>query len=135
MLRRIFNRNNLINTNYIHLHKSNTEMLCPFFIFFFHTGLSQVLRGRKKTTNEELPSFVDLLVPVRLCSCAPSPLISFLWEGKRPLCSPSHWFSGCLVFSCLGISEVKKRPMALEPVGVCAGGERQQNPALFLSIF
>lgn len=51
------------------------------------------------------------------------------------MCSPSHWFSGCLVFSCLGISEVKKRLMALEPVGVCAGGERQQNPALFLSIF
>lgn len=35
-LLKIFNRNNLIKTNYIHLQNSNTEMLCPFFFSFLH---------------------------------------------------------------------------------------------------
>lgn len=34
--------------------------------------------------------------------------IYFFMGREGPLCSLSHWFSGCLVFSCLGISKVKK---------------------------
>lgn len=131
MLQRIFNRNNLIKTNYIHLHKSNTEMLCPFLFFFFTLAYLKCLGKNHKCRVVPICWLAGSSQAVQLCTLT----FYFLWEGKGPRWSPSHWFSGCLVFSCLGISQVKKRPVALEPVGVCAGGERQQNPALFLSIF
>lgn len=100
---------------------------------FFFTLASLKCLGKKKYKWGVAPIYwlASSSQAVQLCTLN----FYFLWEGKGPLCSPSHWFPGCLVFSCLGISEVKKRPVALEPVGVCAGGKRQQNPALFLSIF
>lgn len=97
MLQRILNRNNLIKTNHIHLQKSNVT-LCPFFKPAYFKCLEKIKRKKKKRgAFPHLQWFYSGYPAV----CTED------GQGKDP-CSLSHWFSGCLVFSCLGIAKVKK---------------------------